>query len=319
MMPEPTGELSKTWALPLTVLYLMLLGFATACLVIGHIVLLRICVAKDGAGDCVSYAYVDSGRVIASAGLLVVLFGLGFALFCVTVRNAQRIRLEAVEQLEAIRYQLQQADAALLENSGAEVVSLKSIAEISDGSVEPPKVRSVSFEGYGFPPKSLPQSMADCDAVNNSGEHNWTTAKSIATQIRDPEYNLKAFYADCKVCDAPHVSTLLLRLRATPSLYCVCWQSCFPELVAYMGSVSHDVASAFERRHSEHQVTSGISAKDEYNRTIGALFAVYWLMRIGVDGERGFSYGVDDKTWEVKKEGDKMSQPDKRKAFLEKN
>jgi len=79
------------------------------------------------------------------------------------------------------------------------------------------------------------------------------------------------------------------------------------------------VASAFERRHSEHQVTSGISAKDEYNRTIGALFAVYWLMRIGVDGERGFSYGVDDKTWEVKKEGDKMSQPDKRKAFLEKN
>jgi len=165
MMPEPTGELSKTWALPLTVLYLMLLGFATACLVIGHIVLLRICVAKDGAGDCVSYAYVDSGRVIASAGLLVVLFGLGFALFCVTVRNAQRIRLEAVEQLEAIRYQLQQADAALLENSGTEVVSLKSIAEISDGSVEPPKVRSVSFEGYGFPPKSLPQSMADCDAV----------------------------------------------------------------------------------------------------------------------------------------------------------
>ena len=25
-----------------------------------------------------------------------------------------------------------------------------------------------------------------------------------------------------------------------------------------------------------------------------ALFCVYWLARIGIDGERGFSFGVDD-------------------------
>lgn len=40
--------------------------------------------------------------------------------------------------------------------------------------------------------------------------------------------------------------------------------------------------------------TSGISWDAEYRRTIGALFAVYWLVRIGIDGERGFSFGVDD-------------------------
>jgi hypothetical protein len=30
---------------------------------------------------------------------------------------------------------------------------------------------------------------------------------------------------------------------------------------------------------------SGISSDAEYRRTIGALFAIYWLMRIGIDGE----------------------------------
>ena len=34
----------------------------------------------------------------------------------------------------------------------------------------------------------------------------------------------------------------------------------------------------------------------EYLRTIGAFFAIYWLARIGIDGERGFSYGVDEKS-----------------------
>lgn len=29
-------------------------------------------------------------------------------------------------------------------------------------------------------------------------------------------------------------------------------------------------------------------------RTMGAAFAVYWLMRIGIDGERGFCFGVDE-------------------------
>ena len=32
---------------------------------------------------------------------------------------------------------------------------------------------------------------------------------------------------------------------------------------------------------------------DEYQRTIGAFFALYWLARIGLDGEDGFCFGVD--------------------------
>ena len=45
-------------------------------------------------------------------------------------------------------------------------------------------------------------------------------------------------------------------------------------------------------------VSSGLGADDEYRRSIGAMFAVYWLMRIGIDGERGFTFGVDGH-WEA--------------------
>jgi len=51
--------------------------------------------------------------------------------------------------------------------------------------------------------------------------------------------------------------------------------------------------------------TSGRSSDEEYKRTIGALFSLYWLYRLdlqsvpgsaGFDGQRGFCFGVDD-TW----------------------
>lgn len=45
-------------------------------------------------------------------------------------------------------------------------------------------------------------------------------------------------------------------------------------------------------------ISSGGSPSDEYKRTIGAAFAFYWLMRLGIDGERGFCFGVDD-NWQT--------------------
>eukprot|EP00966_Prymnesium_polylepis_P149148 3446118-Prymnesium_polylepis.1 len=49
-----------------------------------------------------------------------------------------------------------------------------------------------------------------------------------------------------------------------------------------------------ESKSGGSDVSSGVTAADEYRRTIGAMFAVYWLMRIGIDGEQGFSFGVDE-------------------------
>jgi len=89
----------------------------------------------------------------------------------------------------------------------------------------------------------------------------WEAATRAAISIRNPQYSLKHFYDDCK--------------------------QAFPELKLYMAYVS-------DRDDYLPDVSSGMTASCEYRRTVGALFAVYWLARIGIDGERGFSFGVDE-------------------------
>jgi hypothetical protein len=47
----------------------------------------------------------------------------------------------------------------------------------------------------------------------------------------------------------------------------------------------------------DSKVVGGWGAYQNYERTVASLFAAYWLLRVGVDGERGFCWGVDD-GWE---------------------
>ena len=95
------------------------------------------------------------------------------------------------------------------------------------------------------------------------GKFDRDRANRIASRIRKKSYSLAAFYEDVRAA--------------------------FPELQLYLASVEKK-----EGGDGVADVTSGLGGDDEYRRTIGALFAVYWLMRIGIDGERGFSFGVDD-------------------------
>jgi len=89
----------------------------------------------------------------------------------------------------------------------------------------------------------------------------WEAANRAARMIRDPDYSLKSFYTDIRLA--------------------------FPELALYMARRSEQVAGS-------NDVSSGVSPADEYRRTVGALFCVYWLSRVDIDGKRGFSFGVDD-------------------------
>ncbi len=61
----------------------------------------------------------------------------------------------------------------------------------------------------------------------------------------------------------------------------------FPELALY-------VVTRAENKFGQTDISSGVTSQDEYLRTVGALFCVYWLARIGIDGEQGFSFGVDN-------------------------
>ena len=121
------------------------------------------------------------------------------------------------------------------------------------------------------------------ELLRNCTPPDLSRARKIAERIRHPEYNLKQYYED--ICIA------------------------FPELRYYFvckptkeGGNKDD-----ERRRSSQlelaglenkSTTSGLGGDQEYLRTVGAFFAVYWLARIGIDGERGFAFGVDDQTWE---------------------
>lgn len=87
---------------------------------------------------------------------------------------------------------------------------------------------------------------------------NWSRARRAAKRIMDPTYNLKGFHDDCVAA--------------------------FPELLLYTvddGSLA----------------SSGRSLLDEYQRTMGALFAVFWFMRLKIGGAESFCFGVDDE-WE---------------------
>ena len=92
-------------------------------------------------------------------------------------------------------------------------------------------------------------------------------AKEIASRMREPSYSLKNFYDDCVLT--------------------------FPELKLYLMEEKVKQKRQAPRRYGDKLSGSGRSKDTEYLRTIGALFAIYWLMRIGIDGEDGFVRGVD--------------------------
>jgi len=98
-------------------------------------------------------------------------------------------------------------------------------------------------------------------ALVRDDDVNWEAAQRAAISIRNPQYSLRMFYDDMVLA--------------------------FPELKLYLAYVSD-----FDEYVPD--VDSGMTASVEYRRTVGALFAVYWLARIGIDGAEGFSYGVDE-------------------------
>lgn len=60
----------------------------------------------------------------------------------------------------------------------------------------------------------------------------------------------------------------------------------------------HADLAAFPELHlyllEGESTTSGRTVGDEYQRTVGAFFAIYWLMRLRGDGKEGFVFGVDE-------------------------
>jgi hypothetical protein len=114
----------------------------------------------------------------------------------------------------------------------------------------------------------------------------WARANKIAKRILEPNYSLRDFNED--LIAFPELNLYLL------------------EKIATSGSTASG---------------SGRSLGDEYQRTLGAFFAIYWLMRLPLDGKDGFSFGVDD-NWtplrpcDLNSDDERLKPLDKREAFL---
>jgi len=141
--------------------------------------------------------------------------------------------------------------------------SLLDVMHTSDTREVDPKRKLPAPAPLISPAKSLTSSGLLVQELMKGKKTDWNRARNAAKRIRDKDYDCKQFFEDCVAA--------------------------FPELALYVGVAGEDGKAPV--------TSSGRSADDEYQRSIGALFAVYWLMRLDGDGGQSFSFGVDTSSW----------------------
>ena len=201
---------------------------------------------------------------------------------------------------------------------------IKSGSQLPEASTntDPSVSASTSTAGNGGPLHAGQRVREQLESIPSliSREESSALLTRVAERIRQPSYGLKDFHAD------------MVR--------------CFPELQLYLGGrlPAADTVEASARILKNKGTcigdassrstcsTSGRTGHVEYCRTFGALFCVYWLMRLkldamedseGLDGQCGFCLGVDENTWESKPREENPTGPvglateeSKRLAFL---
>eukprot|EP00964_Phaeocystis_antarctica_P058588 scaffold34765_cov68-Phaeocystis_antarctica.AAC.1 len=203
------------------------------------------------------------------------------------------------------------------------VCSMKPDYDIESGPLLPEASISITGNGEALHAGRRVREQLESIPPLISREESSALLTRVAERIRQPSYSLKDFHAD------------MVR--------------CFPELQLYLGGClpaadtveasaailknkGAYIAAAIKGRN-DRDSTSGRTGHVEYCRTFGALFCVYWLMRLkldaeedseGLDGQCGFCLGVDENTWESKPQeeepagsvGAPPTEESKRLAFL---
>ncbi|CAK9025750.1 Cell division cycle protein 123 homolog [Durusdinium trenchii] len=129
--------------------------------------------------------------------------------------------------------------------------------------------------------------------VMDGKQTDWARARRAAEHIRSANYNTKDFYEDLVAA--------------------------FPELRLYCVVRENGGHGVLLPSLSTLTTSASRTGEDEYQRTIGALFCIFWLMRTHLDGKESFCFGLDD-DWRPRnkthfKDG---AEYKKRKLFYEK-
>jgi len=134
----------------------------------------------------------------------------------------------------------------------------------------------------------------------------WTVDKealeTAAERMRDSTYGVLDFFKDCE--------------KAFPELKLYIFN---PEELAESQKVTG--ARSSTSAGPANQSSSGRTLEDEMQRTWGALYSVYWLARLDMDGKYGFCFGFDETTGELNKPPAEGVDPDhiaslKKKVFF---
>jgi len=85
----------------------------------------------------------------------------------------------------------------------------------------------------------------------------------------------------------------------------------------YTLKMFHEDLAAFPELHlfQFEEAQGGTGTGDEYQKTIGTFFAMYWLLRMDLDGKDGFSNGVDDQWAPMGSSDSRLTFQEKRAAF----
>lgn len=300
------------------------------------------------AGQVVSYLvitlYIGSDCIslecIAASGFLLAFVGTG----C-WVRRWQAERLERSEwaeqrkrELQAVRREMNMDMVRTVEHSQQVLDEMHSVADSSPTSVKP--VLSSASGGVAVTATSAASAPPLMQKKLSGGQSQaWRPASSVmtreaSTELQRPvcvppppfiEHGFKPVPSPNKLlartmagrrCDTDRVWRMANRIREADyglREFFEDSQQAFPELSLFFACTEQAQATA---------------AEVEYQRTIGALFAVYWMVRLDRDGKEGFCLGVDE-NWRVlslpgktpsgsRKAFVKMADAEKREAFLTK-
>jgi len=153
------------------------------------------------------------------------------------------------------------------------------------------------------PPEPLPVSGKDellIMRVMDGKTTDWAKARRAAEQIRSASYSTKDFYNDL--------------VAAFPELRLYC--------VVREGGTPHGEGKILLPSISALTTSASRTGEDEYQRTIGALFCIFWLMRQHLDGKECFCFGLDN-DWNPRskdhfKDQELEAEYNKRNMFFEK-
>lgn len=163
-----------------------------------------------------------------------------------------------------------------------EQIPQSKISSRKDKTVAPPTFLQVSLKAdlkksALVPNETLVRRM-------HGQQADWDRIRDMAENCDKPNYSLDQFFEDCIAS--------------------------FPELSLWLDR-------SFEPENQEGNALNGTSGRSnfqEYQRTIGALFAVYWLLRLDLDGKHSFCFGVGN-DWHAN--APKCFRPPPERRFIE--